>query len=139
MEISHVRQRILATIERARQRDAERRARTDEAARAYSTFLDTIAVPIFRQVANVLRAEGYLFGVFTPSGSVTLVSDRSAQDSIGIALDTTGDAPLVVGRTSRSRGGRVIESERPVGDPATLGEADLLEFVMKELEGLVSR
>jgi hypothetical protein len=139
MEISHVRQRILATIERARQRDAERRARTDEAARAYSTFLDTIAVPIFRQVANVLRAEGYLFGVFTPSGSVTLVSDRSAQDSIGIALDTTGDEPLVVGRTSRSRGGRVIESERPVGDPAALTEVDLLDFLMRELEGLVSR
>jgi hypothetical protein len=139
MEISHVRQRILATIERARQRDAERRARTDEAARAYSTFLDTIAVPIFRQVANVLRAEGHLFGVFTPSGSVTLVSDRSAQDSIGVALDTTGDEPIVVGRTSRSRGGRVIESERPVGDPATLTEVELLDFLMKELEGLVSR
>jgi hypothetical protein len=139
MEISHVRQRILATIERARQRDAERRTRTDEAARAYSTFLDTIGVPIFRQVANVLRAEGYLFGVFTPSGSVTLVSDRNAQDSIGIALDTTGDEPLVVGRTSRSRGGRVIESERPVGDPAALTEVDLLDFLMKELEGLVSR
>jgi hypothetical protein len=139
MEISHVRQRILATIERARQRDAERRTRTDDAARAYSTFLDTIAVPIFRQVANVLRAEGHLFGVFTPSGSVTLVSDRSAQDSIGVALDTTGDEPIVVGRTSRSRGGRVIESERPVGDPATLTEVELLDFLMKELEGLVSR
>jgi hypothetical protein len=44
-----------------------------------------------------------------------------------------------VGHTTRSRGGRVTESEQIVGDPAALGEGDLLEFLMKELEGLVSR
>ncbi len=139
MEIADIRKRINATIERAKQRDAKRRARTDEAARAYSTFLETVAVPIFRQVANVLRAESYPFGVFTPSGSVKLVSDRTAQDSIEIRLDTSGDAPQVIGHTTRSRGGRVIESERPVGNPATLGEGDLLEFLMNELEGLIQR
>ena len=139
MEIAAVRQRILVTIDRAKQRDAARRTRTDEAARAYSTFLDTIAVPLFRQIANVLRAEGYPFGVFTPSGSVKLVSDRTAEDSIEIRLDTTGDEPRVIGHTTRSRGGRVIESERPVGHPATLTEGDLLDFLMKELETLVGR
>jgi hypothetical protein len=139
MEIADIRKRIYATIERAKQRDAERRTRTDEAARAYSTFLATVAVPMFRQVANVLRAESYPFGVFTPSGSVKLVSDRTAEDSIEIRLDTSGDAPQVIGRTTRSRGGRVLESERPVGDPSTLGEGDLLEFLMKELEALVGR
>src|SRR6266850_7771245 len=112
MEIADIRKRINATIERAKQRAAERRARTDEAARAYSTFLDTIAVPLFRQIANVLRAEGYPFGVFTPSRSVKLVSDRTAEDSIEILLDTAGDEPCVTGHTTRSRGGRVIESER---------------------------
>jgi hypothetical protein len=139
MEVAEVRKRVLSTIERAKQRAGERRARTDEAARAYSTFLDTIAVPMFRQVANVLRAESYPFGVFTPSGSVKLVSDRTAEDSIEILLDTTGDEPRVMGHTTRSRGGGVLESERPVGDPATLSEADLLEFLMKELEALVGR
>jgi hypothetical protein len=139
MEVAEVRKRVLSTIERAKQRAGERRARTDEAARAYSTFLDTIAVPMFRQVANVLRAESYPFGVFTPSGSVKLVSDRTAEDSIEILLDTTADEPRVMGHTTRSRGGGVLESERPVGDPATLSEADLLEFLMKELEALVGR
>jgi hypothetical protein len=139
MEIAAVRQRILGTIDRAKQRDAARRTRTDEAARAYSTFLDTIAVPLFRQIANVLRAEGYPFGVFTPSRSVKLVSDRTAEDSIEILLDTAGDEPCVTGHTTRSRGGRVIESERPVGNPATLTEGDLLDFLMKELETLVGR
>jgi hypothetical protein len=67
------------------------------------------------------------------------VSDRTAEDSIEILLDTTGDEPRVIGHTTRSRGGRVLESERPVGDPAVLTEGDLLDFLMQELETLVSR
>src|SRR5215510_5677874 len=137
MEISDVRKRIHATIERSRQRAAERRARADESAKAYSTFIETIAVPMFRQVANVLKAEGYPFGVFTPSGSVKLASDRNPQDSIEIVFDSSGDRPLVIGHTTHRRGGRVVESERPVGDPAALTEIDVLEFLVKELEPFV--
>jgi len=139
MEIAEVRKRILSTIERARQRAADRRARGDEAARAYSTFLDTIAVPMFRQVANVLKSEGYPFGVFTPSGSVRLMSDRTAEDFVELTLDTTGDAPNVVGRTSHSRGRRVTDNERIVGRPDALTEADVLEYLLKELEAFVER
>jgi hypothetical protein len=139
MEIADVRKRILLTIERAKQRAVERRARGDEAARAYSTLLDTIAVPMFRQVANVLRAEGYSYSVFTPSGSVRLMSDRSAEDFIELTLDTSGGEPQVVGRTSRSRGRRVVESEGAIGSPAALSEGDLLEFLVKELEAFVER
>jgi len=139
MDIADVRKRVLATMQRAKQRDAERRARVDAAARAYSTLLDTAAVPLFRQIANVLRAENHPYGIFTPSGSLKLVSDRTAEDSIEIALDTSGDEPRVVAHTKRSRGGRVIESEQTVGDPATLTEHDLLEFVLKELESFVAR
>jgi len=139
MEISEVRKRIQAAITRSKQRAAERRARTDEAAKAYSTFLDTIAVPMFRQVANVLKAEGYSFGVFTPSGSVKLVSDRNPQDSIEIRFDASGDMPLVVGHVTRSRGSRVVESEQAVGDPASVGETDVLEFLSRELEPFVQR
>src|SRR3954469_4602511 len=133
MEIADVRKRIYSTIERAKQRAAERRARGDEAARAYSTFLDTVAVPMFRQVANVLKSEGYPFSVFTPSGSVRLMSDRTAEDFVELTLDTAGDTPQVVGHTRWSRGRRVSESERPVGSPAALTEADVLDFLVKEL------
>ena len=139
MEISEVRRRILAAVARSKQHAAQRRARMDEAGKAYSTFLDTIAVPMFRQVANVLKAEGYSFGVFTPSGSVKLVSDRNPQDSIEIRFDASGDMPLVVGHVTRSRGSRVVESEQPVGDPASLGETDVLEFLVRELEPFVER
>jgi hypothetical protein len=139
MDISEVRKRVLATLERAKQRDAARRARADEAARAYSTFLDTIAVPLLRQVANAARAEGHHFTVFTPSGSVKLASDRRGEDSLEFALDTSGDAPSIVARTSHARGRRVTESERLLGDPAALTEDDLLTFILGELEELVSR
>ena len=142
MEISDVKKRVLETIDRAKRNAAERRARIDEAGREYEVFLDQVAVPLFRQAANVLRAEGYVFTVFTPGGSVRLMSDRSAQDFIELFLDTTGDQPRVTGRASRGRGGRVLESEQPIGRPGPvreLTEDDVLRFVMKHLEPFVER
>jgi len=142
MEISEVKKRVLDTIERAKRTAAERRTRVDEAAREYEVFLERIAVPVFRQIANVLRAEGYLFNVFTPSGSVRLMSDRSAEDYIEVRLDTGGDAPRVLGHASRSRGRRVTESEWPLAERNAirdLTEDDVLRFAMKELEPFVER
>ena len=126
-------------MERARRRAADRRARADETSRAYDVFLDRLAIPLFRQIANVLRAENHLFTVFTPGGSVRLMSDRGAQDYIELTLNAGGDETAVAGHTSRSRGGRVIETERPIGDPATLTDEDVLVFVLKELEPFVER
>ena len=139
MEISDVKRRVVETIERAKRLSGERRARNDDGAREYEGFLDRIAIPVFKQVANVLRAEGYLFTVFTPGGSVRLMSDRAAEDYVELELDTTGGEPVVSGRASRSRGRRVIESEGPIGPPATLTEEDVLSFVLKSLEPLVDR
>ena len=141
MEIADVRRRVLETITRARRAAADRRARGDEASRHYTRFLDRVAVPLFRQVAMALKAEKYAFTVFTPSGSMRLMSDKGADDYIEIYLDTTGDRPAVVGHSSRSRGGRVIETEHPIaeGPVDQLGEEDVLQFLMRELEPLVER
>ena len=139
MEVSDVRKRINQSIERAKQRAAERRGRADEAGRAFETLLSSTAVPLFRQVANILRASGYLFTVFTPSGSVRLAADRVAEDFIELTLDTTGDTPQVVGHTSHSRGRRVIEAEQAIGPPDALTEEALLEFLLKELDAFVER
>jgi hypothetical protein len=139
MDIAEIRKRVQAAIQRAKQRDAERRTRADQAGRAYSTFLETIAVPLFRQIANVLRAEGYLVGVFTPSGSVKLASEKSGDDSIELTLDTSGDEPSVVARTRRSRGRHVIEAESPLGDPASITEDALVEVLLRELEGFLRK
>ena len=141
MEIADVRRRVHETIERARRQAAARRGRNEEADREFQRLLEFIAVPLFRQLANVLKIEGYQFNVFTPSGSVRLGSERSGEDYIEIVLDTSGDEPRVLGRIGRSRGRRVISAERVVGDgsPANITEEDLLAFVMKELEPFVDR
>jgi hypothetical protein len=141
MEISHIRQRVLETIDYAKKSAAERRTRNDRAAGEYDLFLERVAIPLFRQIANVLRTEGYLFTVFTPGGSVRLMSDRTAEDYIELTLDTAGDHPRVMGHTSRARGRRVMESERPVaeGTPAELTEEDVMAFTLAELEPFVER
>ncbi len=141
MEISDVRKRVRDTIERARRHAGERRARHDEAGRGFARFLDETAVPLVKQIANVLKIEGYSFTVFTPSGGVRLMSDRSADDYLEITLDTDRDPPQVVGHIGRSRGRRILEAERVIGsgDPASISEQDLLEFLLKELEPFVER
>ncbi len=141
MEISEVKRHVSQAIERAKRSAADRRLRADEASREYSTFLERVAVPLFRQVAMVLKPENYAFTVFTPGGSVRLMSDRSADDYIELSLDTTGDHIAVMGHTNRSRGGRVIQSERPIGTGPVrdLTEEALLDFLMKELEPFVER
>jgi hypothetical protein len=70
-----------------------------------------------------------------------LGSDRRAEDFIELVLDTSGSGPVVLGRTSRLRGRRVIESENPVGsgNVAELGEQDVLEFLVTALEPFVER
>ena len=141
METSVVRRRVNEAVERARRDAAERRTRSDEAARAYAPFLEEIAVPLFRQVAGSLKAGNLHFTVFTPSGSVRLSSDKSGEDFVELTLDTTGDRPVVMGHSSRARGGRVIESERPIGDQAItdLTDEDVLAFVLAELSPVVER
>ena len=139
MEISLVRRRLTETIDRAKKQAAERRGRTDQASREFELFLQKIAVPLFRQVANALKADGYTFTVFTPSGSVRLMSDRAAEDFIEVTLDTSDDPPRVMGQTSHNRGRRVIDSERAIGTPDAMTEEDLLEFLLKELEAFVER
>ena len=88
-------------------------------------------MPLFRQIASVLKAEGYSFTVFTPGGSVRLMSDRSAEDYIELTLDTSGDEPLVIGHTSRARGRRVDrigDAARPGGPVGDITEEDVLGF-----------
>ena len=139
MEISSVRRRLNETIERAKRKAAERRVRSDAAGVAFGRFLENTAIPLFRQIVNVLRADGYPFSVITPSGSVRLTSDRRAEDFVDVRLDTSGDEPHLMLHASRSWGGGVIESEKAIGDPETLTEDDLLTAVLSELERFVER
>lgn len=141
METSVLRKRVADTIEKAKRAAAERRTRSDEGARSFAVFLDTIAVPLFKQVANVLRASGYVFTVFTPAGAVRLMSDKRPEDYIELTLDTGGEHPLVIGKSSRSHGRNVIEREQSIAELSVehLTEEHVLNYLLKEIEPFVER
>jgi len=141
METSAVRKRVNDAIELARREAAERRTRSDQAARDYGQFLKEVATPLFRQIADSLKACGFNFSVFTPSGAVRLMSDRSQEDFIELSLDTSGDRPAVIVHTSRARGRRVVDAERPIDADtvAAITDADLLDELMKELRPFVEK
>jgi len=142
MEISDIRKRVKQTIEQSRRAAAERRERVDAASTAYQTFLERVATPIFKQVAGVLKAEGYPFQVFTPGGGLRLASDRASGDFIELLLDVSGDRPVVLARISHTHGSRVMTSEQPLlasADIARLSETDVLEFLLREIRPFVER
>jgi hypothetical protein len=137
MEVSHVRRRVLGAIAAARDRSQQRRTRVADAERAYAAFLQDVATPVARQLANALKTEGYAFTVFTPADGLRLAADRGRDDFIEFSLDTLSERPQVVARISRTRGSRTIDEERPVRAgvaPDALSEEDVLEFLVNALE-----
>jgi hypothetical protein len=137
VEVSQVRKRLKATIDSSRERAARRRERTAEAQRAYEKFLEEVATPVARQLANALKVEGYAFTVFTPGTALRLASDRGRDDFVELELDTSGDRPEVMGRVSQQRGSRTVDEEVPVkrgASPEEISEDDVLEFLLGALE-----
>jgi hypothetical protein len=114
METSAVRKRILDVINAARRDAAERRTRNAEAGAAYERFLETVATPVCRQVADVLKAERLLCTVETPVGAVRLASERSASDFVEIRLDTIAARPQVVVHAERVKGRERYEETLPI-------------------------
>jgi hypothetical protein len=142
MEVSDVRRRIRSAVEAARARGAERRARTDEASRAYDQFLEATAVPAFHIVANALTGEGHRFNVSTPGRAVRLSPERTSEDFIELSLDTDRDRPAVVIRSSRGRGRRTTVTERSVREDlpiAELADEDVLAVLLEELIPFIER
>lgn len=142
MEISEIARQLKHAIERGRRATADRRQRTDAAAVAYQTFLERIAVPLFKQVANALRAENIPFQVFTPGGGLRLASDRTAEDFIELALDVSGDRPFVLGRVSYARGSRVLSHESAIRSDREIGQLtdeDVFEFLLREIPPFIGR
>ena len=137
VEVSQVRNRLRRAIDGAREHAQDRRQHVAEAERAYKVFIDEVATPLVRQVANALKVEGYAFTVFTPGNGLRLASDRGRDDYIEFALDDTGERSEVVARISRTRGSRTIDEERPVktgAAPDAITEEELLEFLLTALE-----
>ena len=142
MEVSDVRRRLRGAMEEAKRRAAERREKTDAAARAWQTVLPEVAVPAFHTLASALAGEGHRFKVLTPGDSVRLSLERSAEEYIELALDTTRDSPAVMIRSTRGRGRRMVSSERVAREAASIAaltEDDVVGLVLDELVPFIER
>ena len=129
-------------IDRAKARSQQHRQHAAEAERAYAVFLEDVATPTTRMMANVLKAEGYPFTVSTPSGGLRLASDRGRDDYVEFALQTNGDSSVVIGRIRYTRGSRTLEDERPIragASPQDLSDTDVLAFLVSALEPWLER
>jgi hypothetical protein len=129
-------------MERSKARSQQRRQRTATAEQSYRQFLDHTATPLARQLCQALKAEGYPFTVFTPSGGVRLSSDHGRDDYVELTLDTTSDPPQVMGRVSRVRGSRTLTSERalkPDTAPSDISDAEVLAYFVEALEPWLER
>jgi hypothetical protein len=135
-DVALVRKRVRSAIEQARRDQADKRGRVAEAQSSYNTFLETAAIPAFRMVANVLKSEGLNFEVMTPAGGVRLQSERNREDAIEMELDTTADPPQPLVTITRTRGSRVVQSDRSIkgSNPLVqLNEDDVIEMLLEEL------
>jgi hypothetical protein len=142
LETGEVRKRVRQTIEEARRATAQQRADRDRAQAEFQGFLRDTAAPLFRQVVSALRADGYLFAVFTPADSVRLASERSSGDYVEIVLDIERQPPAIVLRNGYTRGRHVVEDERAVFDGPNLlafDEERLLNGLMEMLRPLLGR
>lgn len=142
METGEVRKRLLHTIDRLHREAARHREESDRARGEFDAFLRDVAAPLFRQVAQALKAEGHTFQVSTPAGAVRLASDRTAGDFIELSLDTDRRPVAVVARLGRMRGRHQVESDVVVhegADLATLNDERVLQFVLDHLGPFVQR
>jgi hypothetical protein len=144
MEVSDVRRRVRAVIDDARRQAAIRREKADRSAREYETFLAERAVPVIRQLADALTAEGLRFKFSTPAGSIRLFSDRAPDDYVELALESEppGGTPVLLIRSNRGRGSHQVTSERAAHDAtrlSELSESDVLDLFLRELEPLLER
>jgi len=142
MEVAQVRRRVQAALAAARERSQQRRQKVADAESRYDRFLTDVAVPLARQVANVLKAEGRTFTVSTPGRTVRIETDRGRDDYLEIALNTDVDPPAIVAHIRHTRGSRTIDEERTVhsgGAVDDISEDDLLEFILGALEPWIER
>lgn len=141
MEPADLRKRVLRVLDDARRHGAAHREETDRASQAFDRLQPEIAA-LWRQVANVLKAEGHPFTINTPSGSVRFASERHPESFVEVTLDTTRRPVAVVGRTVFARGRHVLERETVVAEAADLAGGDAerwVEFLASELEPFLER
>lgn len=141
MDVAALRKRILRELDRPGTvtSAADRRASGDTARQQFSRLLDTTIVPLLKQTADILKAEGTLCRVHTPSDHAQLAFDRSPEDFVEIMLDTALP-PHVIGRSSVRRKGGTLVEDRIVGVGKEIDEItdeDVVSYLLPELRKIL--
>jgi hypothetical protein len=127
----------------ARKSAAARRTRRDEASRAWAEVLERVALPLIRQLVQVLKAEGHGIQVFTPADQVRISLDGHQEDFVEWRLDTSGEEPAVIERVNQTRGREIVTDERVfvrgVEPISTLSEEHVLDQIARALARLLTR
>lgn len=142
LEVGEVRRRVRLRIEALKHEAAQHRTQVDAASAAYGPWLEQVAVPLFRQFTNVLRAEGLLFRVHTPAGLVRIEAERSADDHLELVLDTERRPPAVVLRRGYTRGHHTFTDERVVAegiDFSHVSPTEVLDHLLEDATPFLSR
>ena len=116
LDLGEVRRQLRLAIEAAKREAAAHRLEADEAAKSFESVLEQVAVPLFRQFTSALRAEGLLFRVVTPAGSVRIEAERSADNFLELALDTSKRPVATLLRRGYTRGHHIHADDRVVAE-----------------------
>ena len=137
MDVAELRKRIARELDRPvpGATGGDRRTSSDSARTAFNRLLSGTIAPLLIQTASILKAEGELCQVHTPSDTARIAFNSSHEDFIEFMLDTTPPAH-VIGRSSlRRKGGTTVEDRIiGVGKPIDeINDEDLLAFLLPEI------
>jgi hypothetical protein len=142
LDVGEVRRQLRLAIEAAKRAAAAHRHEADEAGRSFDSFLEHVAVPLFRQFTSALRGEGMQFRVITPAGAVRIEAERSGDNFLELALDTARRPVAVVLRRGYTRGHHIYSDERVLAEGADLSEvtpAGLLASLVDAVAPFIER
>ena len=142
LETAEVRRKLTHRLAELRKTQAQRRAAADAAREAFDSVLEREIAPTVRQLAQVLKAEGFNFSVQTPASTVRLVSDRSSDNVVDIVLELSAPQPAVVARALYTRGRRQLEDERTLAQGDAIASLDgerVLAVLLEVIEPFVER
>lgn len=137
MDVADLRKRILREL--TPPASADRKAAADAARQGYERLLAVAIAPLLKQTADILKAEGWLCEVHTPSDSARLAFASAPETFIEFHLDMSAPAH-VIGRSSVRRKGGIEVEERIVGAGRAvedLTEEDVLAYLLPELRHIL--
>nr|MBP6715384.1 hypothetical protein [Acidobacteriota bacterium]MBP8274371.1 hypothetical protein [Acidobacteriota bacterium] len=117
----------------------DRRASADSSRVAFARLLSGTIAPLLIQTASILKAEGELCQVHTPSDSAKIVFNSSHEDFIEFMLDTAPPAHVIGRGSARRKGGTMVEDRIVgVGKPIDeINDEDVLAYLLPELRKIL--